>query len=55
MLADKVLKRVMTLEVASMELDDWQRDAKADRKYRQVNSQALTVTHALNDLLKRGC
>jgi hypothetical protein len=54
MLADKVLKRAMTLKAASMELDDWQRDAKPDKKYRQVDSQALIVTHALNNLLKRG-
>ena len=54
MLAGKVLKRAMSLEAASSELDDWQRDAKSDTKYRDVDSRALIVTHALNALLKRG-
>jgi hypothetical protein len=54
MLADKVLKRAIILKAASMELDDWQRDAKVDKKYRQVDSKALIVSHALNNLLKRG-
>ena len=54
MLASKVLKRAMSLEAASSELDDWQRDTKPDEKYRTVDSRALIVTHALNTLLKRG-
>ncbi|MDE0810560.1 MAG: hypothetical protein OSB69_14745 [Alphaproteobacteria bacterium] len=53
MLADKVLKRAMTLKAASMELDDWPRDAKVNKKYQQVHSKALIVSHALNNLLKR--
>lgn len=53
-LAGKVLKRAMTLQAASRELDDWQRDEKLDEKYRPVDSRSLIVTHALNALLKRG-
>lgn len=54
LLAAKVLKRAMTLDAASGELDDWQRDGETDEKYRGVDSRSLIVTHALNALLKRG-
>jgi len=56
MLADKVLKRAMSLDAAARELDDWQRDALADtgETYRRVDSRNLIVTEALNALLKRG-
>jgi hypothetical protein len=56
MLADKVLKRAMSLDAAARELDDWQRDVLADtgETYRRVDSRNLIVTEALNALLKRG-
>ena len=54
MLANKVLKRAMTLHAAISELDDWQSDVKPDEKHRHVDSRSLIVTHALNALLKRG-
>jgi hypothetical protein len=56
MLADKVLKRAMSLEAATRELDDWQQDAPPGtaETYRRVESRALIVTEALNALLKRG-
>jgi len=56
MLADKVLKRAMSLDAAARELGDWQQDASADtgETYRRVDSRNLIVTEALNALLKRG-
>jgi hypothetical protein len=44
MLADKVLKRAIILKAACIELDDWQRDSKVDKKYRQVRSKAPIVS-----------
>lgn len=55
-LADKVLKRTMSLEAAARELDNWQQDASlgTGETYRRVDSRNLIVTEALNALLKRG-
>lgn len=54
MLAAKVLRRAMTLKAAASELDEWQSEAGGDARYRDVDSRALIVTHALNALLRRG-
>jgi hypothetical protein len=54
MLAAKVLKRAMTLQAAAGELDDWQCETGAGGKHRAIDSRTLTVTHALNNLIKRG-
>lgn len=52
-LATKVQRKVMGLDEAARELDDWQKDAGLSQEDRVV-SRALLVTHMLNTILKRG-
>lgn len=52
-LATKVQRKVMSLDQAALELDDWQKEAGLDPDDRVV-SRALLVTHMLNTILKRG-
>jgi hypothetical protein len=52
-LAEKVQRRVMSLEDATRELEDWQ-DDEAIAADTRVASRALIVTHMLNAILKRG-
>ncbi|NQW09537.1 MAG: hypothetical protein HQ481_06620 [Alphaproteobacteria bacterium] len=55
LLADKVMRRVMTLADAVGELDQWQAGAAAaEPPWRRVEARALIVTHMMNTLLKRG-
>jgi hypothetical protein len=52
-LAEKVQRKVMRLEDATRELEDWQDDEAIEADAR-VASRALIVTHMLNAILKRG-
>lgn len=52
-LAEKVRRRVMSLEAAARELDDWQDEAGLEPEARP-RSRSLIVTHMLNAMLKRG-
>ena len=57
LLAEKVLRRVMTLAAAAEELAAWQdeaADGAADGAWRTVEPRALIVTHMMNRLLSRG-
>lgn len=55
LLADKVLRRVMTLAAATDELRAWQAEALAGGgEWRSVEPRALVVTHMMNRLLARG-
>jgi hypothetical protein len=55
LLADKVLRRVMSLADAAAELSAWQAEALAGRDdWRAVEPRALIVTHMMNKLLARG-
>ncbi|MEQ8814822.1 MAG: hypothetical protein RLO51_17910 [Thalassobaculum sp.] len=53
LLAEKVLRRVMTLAAATEELAAWQDEAAGDA-WRTVEPRALIVTHIMNRLLSRG-
>lgn len=55
LLAEKVLRRVMTLAAAADELGAWQADALGDGgAWRPVEPRTLIVTHMMNRLLSRG-
>ncbi len=55
LLADKVLRRVMTLADATEELAAWQAEALAGHdRWRAIEPRALIVTHMMNKLLARG-
>lgn len=55
LLAEKVLRRVMTLAAATEELAAWQAEALAGTDaWRTVEPRALVVTHMMNRLLVRG-
>lgn len=56
LLAEKVARRVMTLDAAAAELSDWQDEAltgEGGERWRPVQPRALIVTHMMNRLLKR--
>lgn len=66
-LATKVMRRVLSLADATVELDEWQKEAHSQPKDRAakpqdgdahkskpVDSRSLIVTHMLNAILKRG-
>lgn len=55
LLAQKVARRVMSLNEAAAELAHWQAETLGDDdRWRRIDPRALIVTHMMNALLKRG-
>lgn len=59
MLAGRVLKKVVSLKDATLELEEIQGDAleevgETSSPYRSVDARSLIVTHMMNSLLRRG-